>query len=140
MKNKYLLFLVSLIFLSIVHTMKSQNIQRTSFYSNALERVNNVSIYLPPGYTEDMETFYPVIYFLHGWGGSENSAETIMELADSLILENVIEPVIIVCPNNSPLPFSGSYFVNSDLNGAYEDYMNVDLVNWMDNNYRTVAD
>ena len=56
----------------------------TSFYSPALGVTVNTDVYLPPGYTGSPDTLYPVIYFLHGWGGSENSAVDVMNDAEAL--------------------------------------------------------
>jgi hypothetical protein len=76
---------------------------------------------------------------MHGWGGSQNSAETIMDEAETLINNGQIEPVIIVCADNGNTPFMGSFFTNSLLNGDYAD-MNVDdLVDWVEANYRAIS-
>ncbi len=118
------------------HVARSQ-VQDTSFYSPSLDRMINVDVYLPPGYTSSIDTLYPVIYFLHGWGGSENSASLVMGKAEELINAGTIDPLIIVCPNNSPAPFNGSFYVNSITSGAYEDFHISDLIPWIDSTYRT---
>lgn len=107
------------------------NIIDAAFYSEALDENKNVDIYIPPGYDENPDLYYPVIYFLHGWGGSQNSAESIMFYADSLIREGIIDPVVIVCAHNGPEPFFGSFFMNSPLWGEYETYNVHDLINWI---------
>ena len=42
-----------------------------SFYSQSLDQNRNYTIYLPEGYYQSDEE-YPVIYFLHGFGGTNN--------------------------------------------------------------------
>ena len=45
-------------------------VETGSFYSESLGENRNYTIYLPEGYYEsDME--YPVVYFLHGFGGTK---------------------------------------------------------------------
>ena len=109
----------------------------TAFYSPSLDETRNVDVYLPPGYNSNQSLYYPVIYVFHGWGGSENSAITIMNEAELLINSGTIDPLIIVCANNSPTPFLGSFFVNSSLYGDYEEFNTVDLVEWIETTYRT---
>ncbi|MEJ2595060.1 MAG: alpha/beta hydrolase-fold protein, partial [bacterium] len=109
----------------------------TSFYSPVLDQTINVDVYLPPGYSSSIDTLYPVIYFLHGWGGSENSADLVMSKAEELINAGTIDPLIIVCPNNSAVPFNGSFYVNSVTSGDYEDFHITDLIQWIDSTYRT---
>jgi len=43
-----------------------------SFYSAALEQDKMVDVYFPPGYDENPTWQFPVIYYLHGWGGDQN--------------------------------------------------------------------
>lgn len=117
------------------------NIIDTSFYSNALQETMLVDVYLPPGYDENPDWNYPVIYYLHGWGGNQNNgSNSAMSIADNLIGQNLINPVIIVSADNSPGPFGGSWYINSILWGDYEDYMMIDLVSWIDNTYRTIPE
>jgi len=58
----------------------------------------------------------------------------------SLINAGTIEPVIMVGADNSPAPFGGSCYMNSILWGNYENYMVNDLINWMDDSFRTIPD
>jgi hypothetical protein len=75
------------------------------------------------------------------------------KMFDTLIESGKIEPMIFVQPDGSlhlhnkfglkrpagePLT-KGSFFVNSPYTGNYEDYI-IEIVNYMDNNYRTQAD
>ena len=135
MKTKLLLATFLTLSIFITPILKGQTIVKTSFYSQTLQKSNYVHIYLPPGYNSETAD-YPVIYYLHGWGGSQSSASLVMQLAETYINNGTIEPVIIVCANNSPSPFMGSFYVNSELNGNYEDYMTQELITWIEDNYR----
>ena len=44
----------------------------TSFYSESLQETKMVDVYFPPGYDENPNLYYPVIYYLHGWTGNQN--------------------------------------------------------------------
>jgi S-formylglutathione hydrolase FrmB len=112
----------------------------TSFYSEALQETKMVDIYFPPGYDDHPDWNYPVIYYLHAWNADQNTLIEMINPAEYLINNSTIDPVIMVSADNSPVPFNGSMYVNSDLWGNYEDYMIDDLINWIDNNFRTIPE
>lgn len=101
----------------------------------------SVTVYLPPGY--DAGTYrYPVIYFLHGFGADDKrviSETHINELMDTAIVLGLIRPTIIVMPS-SRTHFRGSFYTNSTLMGKWADFISKDLVEYVDKNYRTIAD
>ncbi len=112
----------------------------TSFYSEALGEEKLVDVYFPPGYDENPDWHFPVIYYLHGYGGNQNTMNTMMSLLTQMINDGLIEPVIMVGTDNSPEPLGGSGYVNSILWGNYEDFMVYDLVQWIDATFRTIED
>jgi S-formylglutathione hydrolase FrmB len=112
----------------------------TSFYSVALGEEKMVDVYFPPGYNENPSWCYPVIYYLHGYGGDQNTMGTMIAWLTSYINNGIIDPVIMVGADNSPDPLGGSGYVNSILWGNYEDYMVNDLVEWIDNSFRTIPE
>ena len=67
--------------------------------SKAMGREVGYNVYLPPGYKDGKER-YPVLYFLHGAGGSENSdAGGFSGLVRKEIEAKTIPPAICVFPN-----------------------------------------
>ena len=112
----------------------------TSFYSEALQEEKMVDVYFPSGYDDHPNLHYPVIYYLHGWGGDQNFMSRIVSTTNNLIKNGIIEPVIIVGADNSPEPFDGSCYINSTIWGNYEDYMTEDLIAWVEASFRTVPD
>jgi S-formylglutathione hydrolase FrmB len=132
------ILLTAILLLSTIALTAQINIISTSFYSQALDETKMVNVFLPPGYDANPDLHYPVIYFLHGWQGNQNSGNVIMNKAYTLISQGLIEPVIMVCAHNSPAPFSGSVYVNSILWGDYETYMVEDLCNWVESAYRAM--
>ncbi|MFC1716494.1 alpha/beta hydrolase [Candidatus Poribacteria bacterium] len=104
----------------------------------------DVVVYLPPGYAYSKKS-HPVIYLLHGHGGDELSIVgelgeplTVIVL-DGLVKTGVLKKAIIVMPNANN-KYGGSFYLNSELTGNYEDYIAVELVNYIDNKYRTIRD
>ena len=58
------------------------------------------SIYLPSGYDEDSLRTYPVLYLLHGGGGSHTDYEHyhhLSQMMDSLIDGKIVNEMVIVC-------------------------------------------
>lgn len=119
-------------------TVTGQTVIDDSFYSPSLDQTRYVDVYLPPGYNNNPDMHYPVIFYLHGWGGSQNDLSTIVSYAETKINNGEIDPVIMVCASNYISPFDGSMYVNSPVWGNFEDYMINDLITWLDTTYRTV--
>lgn len=110
----------------------------TSFNSEALGEEKMVDIYFPPGYAENPDLYYPVIYYLHGWTGDQNTIDEMLTYLNFMINNGFIDPVIMVCADNSPDPFDGGWYVNSTLYGNYEEYMVTDLVTWVESSFRAM--
>ena len=47
-------------------------VETNSFYSESLDQTRNFTIYLPEEYYNSDDD-YPVVYFLHGFGGNNNT-------------------------------------------------------------------
>ncbi|HEX2946882.1 MAG TPA: alpha/beta hydrolase-fold protein [Clostridia bacterium] len=124
-------------------------IERDVLKSQTLQKDMAVNVYLPKGYSKQNK--YPVLYMLHGYGGTEESWLNmgIDKTADSLIEKGKIKPLIIVAPL-----IDNSYGINSAQGaaktlggedrrsngneGMYEDYICKELVSWTDKKYSTV--
>ncbi|MDB4303258.1 alpha/beta hydrolase-fold protein [Desulfosarcina sp.] len=112
------------------------NIVDDSFYSEVLQQEMMVDVYLPPGYDINPDLYYPVIYYLHGWGGNQNNLQYYAPTAHEMILNNEIEPLIMVCANNQAGPFGGTMYVNSPPWGDFETYNFNEVVDFIEENYR----
>jgi predicted alpha/beta superfamily hydrolase len=73
------------------------------FYSSILGNERRIIVYLPPGYSADVNRRYPVLYMQDGQNLFDGSTSFVPgqhwylnETADNLIREGAIEPVIIV--------------------------------------------
>ena len=111
-----------------------------------------MTVYTPAGY-ESSDKRYPVLYLLHGMGGDENAWSELgraSQILDNLIARGDAEPMIVVMTNGNgsqqaapgetpaglvkpvarvPQPAKGSFV------GHFPE-----VVEFVDNNYRTVAD
>jgi len=82
-----------------------RDVHHRSFHSPSIGEEVGYNVYLPPGYNDPAHrnTRYPVLYFLHGATGNENSdAGGVAGLVSRLIAENKIPPVLCVFPNGGP--------------------------------------
>ena len=102
-------------------------------------------VYLPPGYAQQNDQRYPVVYFLHGFSGSglqwlNASAFTnnVPQRLDALIAAGTVPPCIGVFIDGFSA-LGGSQWINSEGIGRYRDYVARDIVNWVDRTFRTVA-
>jgi len=104
--------------------------------SQSLGREMGYSVYLPPGYDSSADTRYPVLYMLHGLGGSQRSWQNdgLFQTATDLIQSGEISPMIIVTPEGER-----GYWIDQANNGPkYGSYVSKDLVATIDGNYRTI--
>ena len=125
--------------------------------------IRQMQIYTPPGYDKHGSKSYPVVYMLQGlplgeksylwpklyepwigepmpfFAGPDFPEEGFREWMDGLIQAGLIQPMIIVMPDADNNLYGWCMYTNSVLNGRFEDYIVNDLVNYMDSNYRTIA-
>lgn len=101
--------------------------------SPSMEREVGYNVYLPPGY-ESGSLRYPVIYFLHGAGGNENSdGPGFARFVVKLIQAKEISPVICVFPNGG----MSSYRDHPETKIMVETMIIKELVPLVDATYRT---
>ncbi len=109
------------------------------------KHVRDLCVYLPPDYERSGARF-PVVYLLTGFTGrgrmllNDNAfTPNIAERLDLLIGENRIKPMIVVMPDCFT-QYGGSQYINSSATGDYEDYLTGEIVSFIDENFRTIAD
>ncbi len=96
-----------------------------------------VSIYLPPDYDSNTQR-YPVIYYLHGFMGKDNITDNMKAILDAGINKNKIRPFIFVQADHYTL-FEGSFYSNSSLTGNWDTFESKELIEYVDKNFRTIA-
>ncbi len=111
-------------------------VEHGSFRSASMEVEVGYNVYLPPGYAQGDQR-YPVIYFLHGAGGNENSdAAGFSGLVARLANQKKAPPVICVFPNGG---MSG-YRDQAEQKIMGETSLIKELIPLIDRTYRTRSD
>jgi Enterochelin esterase and related enzymes len=107
--------------------------------------VRDLYVYLPPSYEESDQSF-PVVYCLTGFTGrgrmllNDNAfTPNFADRMDRLIDSGKIKPMIAVMPDCFTY-YGGSQYINSSATGNYEDYLTQEIVPFVDENLRTIAD
>src|SRR5574344_2742447 len=139
-----------------VNEVPHGDVAKVWYSSPTLKMNRRMTVYTPAGY--DKGKAYPVLYLLHGAGGDENAWSELgraAQIMDNLIATGKAKPMIVVMPNGNPncqaAPGEWSFgmYKPTFLGGGNgptakaistidESFM--DIVNYIDKNYRTVAD
>lgn len=95
------------------------------------------NLYLPPGYeTEATARRYPVVYWLHGRGQSENTDQFPPAIVDAAIRDRTIPPLIVVYASGG----ANSWYADSpDGKHLAETTVVRELIPHVDATYRTIA-
>src|SRR3954468_21567348 len=101
-----------------------------------------VLVYLPPSYAGDQARRFPVVYLLHGYGGTETTfterLANLPEGGDRLDGAQGFSSAIYVMPSAYTL-HKGSMYSDSVTTGNWEKFIAEDLVAYIDGHYRTLA-
>ena len=92
----------------------------------------------PPGYDENPDRRYPVVYFLHGYWATPQMYQDMMQFEQAV--QGAAEagnPVIMVVPDGHSR-LRGGFYSSGPTVGDYETMVAHDLVNWVDANFRTI--
>ena len=100
----------------------------------------------PPGYDDDTERRYPSVYVIQGltgqldaWRNRSPFRRNFPELADDLFARGEAPPVIVVWVD-CWTSIGGSQFLDSPGTGNYLTYLCDEIVPFVDERYRTIAD
>jgi hypothetical protein len=96
-----------------------------------------VSVYLPPDYDKGNKRF-PVIYYMHGFMGTDSISSQMKMILDKGIAQHKIRPFVLVIASHYTL-YEGSFYSNSSLTGNWSDFAAKELVEYVDKNFRTLA-
>jgi enterochelin esterase-like enzyme len=111
-------------------------VQDVSFYSAILGREMSYRIYTPPDYNSGNSS-YPVLYMLHGLSGAyqEWVDYGLLGTFDDSLAAAKAKPMIIVLPLGDQ-----SYWFNwADGGPPWGDYVAYEVVNHVDQHFRTIA-
>ncbi len=103
-------------------------------------------VYLPPGYDDHPERRYPTLYQIQGltgqldmWNNRAPFRKNVPELVDELFSRDDVPPCIVVWVD-CWTRIGGSQFLDSPGTGRYHSYLCDEVVPWVDEHYRTIAD
>jgi enterochelin esterase-like enzyme len=120
--------------------------REVTYYSAALNKERHMLVYTPPGYDASSGR-YPVLYFYHGGGDTiESWAKEGRgpEILDNLLALHLVKPMILVMPDtqtDEPLLEAAGLATDAvSQNAATADAELIkDIVPYVDNNFRTIA-
>ncbi len=126
-----LLIIISFLFTSVCTT--AATIDTVAIYSNSMHRNVKAVVIRPSSYKENNKRF-PVVYLLHGAFGSYANwvlkVSHIQQLADEFQL-------MIVCPDGG---YTSWYFDSPvDSSFRFETFVGTEVPNYIDANYKTIA-
>jgi len=124
--------------------------------SPTLNMTRRMYVYTPPGYETSKES-YPVFYLFHGAGGDEDAWTTLglaNRILDNLIARGKAKPMIVMMTNGNPFtaaapgeepvlpePAEPANAGPGNMgSGLFEESLVKDVVPFIENNYRVIAD
>jgi enterochelin esterase-like enzyme len=117
----------------IVHTVIQKSV--------ALGDTRAFLVYTPPGYEEARDLSYPVLYLLHGHNDRPQGwvdVGHINHIADNLLSEKKMEPMIIVLPPTHALPIEAPA-AGTRNPAVFEEYLLKDVLPAVEARYRVAA-
>lgn len=136
MRPTRLFFFISLCLLPVLAF--SAKVDTLDVPSASMNRTLRAAVILPDGYKRAGKQLFPVLYLLHGGGGSFR--DWLSKTPDKTLLHRLADQykLIIVTPDGDPT----SYYFDSPLvkDSQFETFISAELIDKIDNTYRTVRD
>jgi enterochelin esterase-like enzyme len=116
--------------------VEGPNLHYKSFDSKAAKEKVSYLIYLPADYETAKTTRYPVVYWLHGIGGSQQGVPAMAERLTKAIADKKAPPMIVVYVNGM---IRSGYVDSADGKYPVETVTIKELIPHIDATYRTIA-
>ena len=104
----------------------------------------HVSVYLPAGYDQNTDRYYPVLYCLAPWTSSgrisfswSSFKESLPDRLGRLVAQKQMPACIVVAPDLYT-DLGGSQFINSSCLGPHADYLVKDLFPFIEDQFRVM--
>jgi S-formylglutathione hydrolase FrmB len=127
------IYILSFILIATLQNSFAQKnfVDTIEIFSKAMQKKVKVVVVKPDNYKNKKDSF-PVVYLLHGYSGSYNNWPIKMPNLQQWATEN---NMVIVSPDGG---YSG-WYVNSPIvaNNQYETFISEELVNFMDQHFKT---
>lgn len=114
-------------------------------YTNPAGDKKRMHIYLPPGYEQESDRRYPVLYLNHGggdddskWSNTERDGGHAQNILDNLINEGKAKPMIVVMPNTRGLAAPTPPPVGED-DACTKEFI-LSIIPYIDQHYRSIAE
>jgi gluconolactonase len=111
-------------------------LEHHAYRSAAMNTDVGYTIWLPPQYALEPESRFPVLYWLHGLGGSENGGRYPVESFAHAITNRVLTPFILIQPNGGAMSV---YADSQDGRWLAETTLIRELIPHIDATYRTAT-
>ena len=128
----------------VPHGNLETNWQKSTVLNNEMR---SFVVYTPPGYGQETSRRYPVLYLLHGANDTQfgwTAVGNVNFILDNLLAEKKAVPMIIVMPNGYAIPYGKSQpqpgLPPGNNTALIEQYLLKDIIPFVDEKYRTVAD
>ena len=128
---KKIMVAVVAVFMLGLSTILAAEVDTLLVHSSVMQKDIKTVVITPDAYKQKSD--FPVLYLLHGYSdnyaGWVNKAPIIKELAD-------LYDIIIVCPDGA----FGSWYFDSPVDAGFrfETFVSKELVDWVDNTYKTL--
>ena len=110
-------------------------VRHGTFVSQSMGKPVGYCIYLPPGYAENADARYPVVYFLHGGRpGNETAGVEVSKYVHAATTSGEVAPLIYVFVNGGPV----SHYNYGEKGSLAVDVFVKELIPHIDTTYRTI--
>ncbi|MES2797784.1 MAG: alpha/beta hydrolase family protein, partial [Bacteroidota bacterium] len=132
--KKIRIFILSFFSISFFYT-QAASVDSLAVPSKVMNKNYKAAVVLPNSYSSNQKT-YPVLYLLHGGGGHFN--DWLNQTPDKMLVKNLADQynIIIVMPEGETF----GWYMDSpfDMNSKFETYLTQEVIQKIDNTYRTV--
>jgi len=122
-------------------------VRSVNYYSNITKAWRRANVYTPPGYDNDVDKRYPVLYLQHGAGEDETGWPTqgkMNFIVDNLIAANKAAPMIVVMDRGYATDPTKPVVSNaprmSMAGNVFPDVLVNEIIPMVDKTFRTIAD
>jgi enterochelin esterase-like enzyme len=148
MKKIFFAFLLCLICIAVDARVHKGNTLSLKMPCKLLTGITerDYSIYLPGSYGKNPQKKYPVLYLMHGGGGSHTDYQHhfhLSQVVDRLLSDGIIEEMIVVCPEGNQqnmMYFNATEGDNGAPDWKYEDYFFKELIPYIETTYTVRTD
>ena len=132
----------------LVGTLEEHRLESAALHGNPLEDPSSrpLWVYAPPAYAAEPDRRFPAIYLIQGhtgqldmWRNRSAFRPNVPELVDRLFGEEGCPPALVVFVD-AWTSYGGSQFLDSPGVGNYHTYLCDEVVPFVDERYRTLAE